>query len=89
MEGHEIAVLNNMLPLIEKYKPAILIEIIGDDNAAQIQQIVAPFNYSFVSIDEVNLSYEVDKLWDNDHHNFLLCNKAVIKLLKDAGLVRK
>ncbi len=89
VEGHEIAVLNNMLPLIEKYKPAILIEIIGDDNAAQIQQIVAPFNYSFVSIDEVNLSYEVDKLWDNDHHNFLLCNKTIIKTLKDAGLVSK
>lgn len=89
VEGHEIEVLNNMLPFIEKYKPTLLIEIIGDDNAATIQKLVAPYNYSFISIDEVNLSKKVDKLWDNDHHNFLLCNESTVEILRAEGLVSK
>ncbi len=88
VEGHEIPVLKNMLPLIEKYRPAILIEIIGDENALILDEMFKKLNYQFISIDEVNQSFVVEKLWDNDHHNFLICDREVIELLRAKELVK-
>ena len=87
VEGHEITVLNAMLPYIEKYKPAILIEIIGDENAKVLNEMFKKLNYLFISIDEENLSKQVDKMWDNNHHNFLICDEKTIHFLKSKMLV--
>lgn len=87
VEGHEITVLNSMLPYIEKFKPSIIIEIIGDENAEILTEMFLKFDYEFVSIDEINLSKKVEKLWDNDHHNFLICKKETVKYLRSINLV--
>jgi FkbM family methyltransferase len=88
VEGHEITVLNAMLPYIEKYKPAILIEIIGDENAEILTQMFKKLNYSFISMDEQNLSKQVDKMWDNHHHNFLVCKQETVDYLRGLNLVQ-
>ena len=88
VEGHEISVLKGMLPYLEKYKPAIIIEIIGDENAEVLNTMFKKLEYEFISIDEVNISVVVDKLWDNDHHNFLLCNKSTLTFLQSINLVK-
>jgi FkbM family methyltransferase len=88
VEGHEIAVLNAMLPYIEKYKPSILIEIIGDENAEVLTQMFKKINYSFISIDEHHISKQVDKMWDNNHHNFLVCNQEDVSYLQKLNLVQ-
>ena len=77
-----------MLPYLEKYKPAIIIEIIGDENAKVLNTMFKKIEYEFISIDEINISVVVDKLWDNDHHNFLLCDKSTLAFLQSINLVQ-
>jgi FkbM family methyltransferase len=88
VEGHEITVLKGMLPFLEQYKPAIIIEIIGDENAEILNALFKKLEYEFISIDEVTTSVVVDKLWDNDHHNFLLCDKSTLAFLQSIKLVQ-
>lgn len=87
VEGHEPTVLQSMLPYIEKSKPVILIEIIGDENAVQLQEMFIKLGYQFVSINEKDRSKVVERLWDNDHHNFLLCHGPTIEYLRKLDLV--
>ena len=44
-------------------------------------------DYEFISIDEENKSKKVNKLWDNEHHNFLICGKETVSYLQSIGLV--
>lgn len=88
VEGHEISVLNSMLPYLKEHKPSILIEIIGDENAKIMDEMFKTIGYEYVSIDEIHESIVVDKLWDNDHHNFLICDKKVINYLQSIQLVK-
>ena len=87
VEGHEITVLKSMLPYIEKFMPSIIIEIIGNDNAEILNAMFSEFEYEFVSIDEENKSKKVNKLWDNNHHNFLICSKETVNYLQSINLV--
>jgi hypothetical protein len=77
-----------MLPYLEKHKPTILIEIIGDENAETLNAMFNKMGYEFISINEVDQSVVVDKLWDNNHHNFLVTNRQVINFLKEKQLVK-
>jgi FkbM family methyltransferase len=88
VEGHEITVLNGMMPYIAKHKPAILIEIIGDENAEILTEMFNKLDYKYIAIDEEGLSLQVDKMWDNDHHNFLICENQTIDYLKSKSLVK-
>ena len=87
VEGHEIPVLENMYQRIKEDRPIILVEVIGDENAVALNNMFKPLGYKFISIDEENKSRVVDTLWDNHHHNFLLCDENVIKALQLKDLV--
>jgi FkbM family methyltransferase len=87
VEGHEIPVLENMYQRIKEDRPVILVEVIGDENAVALNNMFIPLGYKFISIDEENQSRVVDKLWDNEHHNFLLCDDKIIRSLQIKGLV--
>jgi FkbM family methyltransferase len=87
VEGHEVAVLNAMLPFIKESKPIILIEVIGDENAKIMDNMFKDIGYRYVSIDEISKSVVVNKLWDNDHHNFLICHDSTIEFLRGKGLI--
>ncbi len=88
VEGHEVNVLNSMRNHIERNLPTILLEIIGDDNATEINQMFSGIGYTFIAIDENTRSAKiVGKLWDNDHQNFLICGRALVDKLTRLGLV--
>ena len=87
VEGHEVAVLKSMFSILKKYRPAILIEVIGDENAVELQNIFSQLEYAFVSIDEINKSVVVKHLKDNDHHNFLVCDYHLVEFLRSNSLV--
>jgi len=87
VEGHEVPVLENMMDRIKKDRPILLIEVIGDENADQINKMFKPLGYKFISIDEQNISRVVESVWDNHHHNFLFCDESTIKSLQQKGLV--
>jgi FkbM family methyltransferase len=87
VEGHEITVLRAMLPYIKKWKPVLLVEIIGDENAEILNGMFTDLDYRFVSINETRKSVVATRLWDNDHHNFLICHDETISFLRGKGLV--
>jgi FkbM family methyltransferase len=89
VEGHEVEIITAMMPYIKKYKPSILIEVIGNKNADILNNLFRESNYEFISIDEINNSVLVDRLWDNDHHNFLICQKGIRQDLQSKNLVFK
>ena len=81
VEGHEVEVIESMMEYISKFEPNILIEILSDEIANSISKLVESINYHFISIDENTMPNEVDKLNNNDHHNFLLCNSSTFNSL--------
>jgi len=88
IEGHEAHVVKSMIPYLISHKPSILLEIIGKDSADELDAIFKQIGYQkYISIDEVNTSHEVDRLWDNDHHNFLICDEKTVTYLQSKGLV--
>jgi FkbM family methyltransferase len=88
VEGHEIAVMRSLRDHVEKHRPAILIEVIGDENAALLNEMLRPLDYVFISVDEVGRTAKVvDRLWDNDHQNFLICRPELADSLRSKGLV--
>lgn len=87
VEGHEITVLKGMMEAIREYRPVILIEVIGDESARQLDAMFRGLDYRFVSIDESGVSRVADRLWDNNHNNFLICHDSTILYLRGKGLV--
>jgi FkbM family methyltransferase len=85
VEGHEVNVLKSLILDIKSSRPAILIEIIGDDNALEINELLSGLEYKFFSIDEeAGRVVSVKKLWDNDHQNFLICTQNHIDYLNSS-----
>jgi hypothetical protein len=79
VEGHELSVVRSMKQILIDSHPAILIEIIGDNNATMLDEFFRSIGYEiYLSIDEKEGIRIVDKLWDNDHANFLICKKEAL-----------
>lgn len=87
-EGHEGKILRESTLFLEKFKPTILVEVIGNENAEIINSIANKLDYVRVAIDEVSMACVVDNVWDNDHHNFLLTSHENILTLKKNNLIR-
>ncbi len=87
VEGHEATVLESVRPMLAEYLPSVLVEVIGDDNAIRVGQLLGPLGYRFVSIDERSPPRVVDRIWDNDHHNFLACSVETLEYLGEQGLL--
>jgi FkbM family methyltransferase len=84
VEGHELAVVNSMKGFLAEHHPSILIEIISDVNAVDLDHFFRGIGYDlFLAIDEKRGVKIVNKLWDNDHANFLVCQKEMLKLIPD------
>jgi FkbM family methyltransferase len=66
---------------VEEHELEVLIEIIGNEKAREIQKICDPLGYFYYYIDEINPPVKTDNLVDNDHHNYLICTNEVAKLL--------
>lgn len=89
VEGHELAVMRSLHAHIAVHRPTILIEIIGDENAASLNTMLQPLDYVYISIDETDgTAKAVESLWDNDHQNFLICRPEVADALRSRGLTR-
>ncbi|MGF1534206.1 MAG: FkbM family methyltransferase [Bernardetiaceae bacterium] len=89
VEGHELAILEDMRDFLERDMPVILLEVIGDQAAESLDRLFKEIGYTtFISIDEINLSKRVEKIWDNDHHNFLICLEETYQYLQSKALVK-
>jgi FkbM family methyltransferase len=88
VEGHELAVLRSLYSELEVNRPTMIIEIISDESANEINELLSPLQYSYFSIDEINETLTlVSKLWNNNHQNFLVCTQEVIVYLKSLNIL--
>lgn len=82
VEGHELAVLQSMEETLKNYHPTILVEVIGDENAIKLDIFFKEMGYEiYLSIDENKGIKVVDKIWDNNHANFLICQKSILETI--------
>lgn len=92
VETHEVEVLEGFKNYIEKFEPTMLIEILNDEIAVGIEEIISNINYNFYNIDENKGIRQVQNLSKSDYYNFLICKPEIansIKILKELNEVYK
>lgn len=82
VETHEFEALSGMAEYLEKFKPTILIEILNDEVALKIENLVKNVNYLFFNINEHDSVRRVNSLTKSDYYNFLLCSREIAVKLK-------
>nr|WP_305891407.1 FkbM family methyltransferase [Methylomonas sp. SURF-1] len=88
VEGSELSVLETLWPILSSNLPSIILEIIGNDSADRINELLSTLDYDYFSIDEIGRRItKVDRLWDNNHQNFLICKAEILEYLKGFDVV--
>lgn len=86
VEMHEPEAIFGMMSILEKSRPAIIIEILNDDIGNRVEKLICNLDYLFFSINEVNEPKRVSKLSKSDFYNYLLCTQETAKFL---GLIKE
>jgi len=81
VETHEPEVLDGMGPYLERFRPAMLIEILNDDVAARVAERVEGLGYLYFNIDENKGVTRSERITHSDYYNFLFCDEATAKAL--------
>ena len=88
VEGHEADVLRGFKKHLGLYKPTILVEILSEEVARQVQQIVEEHHYLYFDIDEDGKVEQKDQICslyapgeNNSHFNYLLCQPVIAQHL--------
>jgi len=82
VEMHEPEVLQGFLAYIAIFKPIFLIEILNEEVAEKVQNLIEGLEYLYFNIDENTGIRKVDKVCKSDYYNFLFCDYEVAKKLK-------
>lgn len=82
VETHEPEVLEGFGPYLERFRPALLIEILDDDIAAKVSKLVAPVNYLYFNIDEHTGIRQTATIGKSDFFNYLFCSREQAEYLK-------
>ena len=78
VETHEPSVLKGFLKVLRRDRPTLLIELLNDDVAIQVAQLVDGLDYVYYNIDDNTWPPQrVDALTKSKHFNFLICQKQV------------
>lgn len=75
VETHEPEVLEGMGVYLRRFRPTLLIEILNDDIASQIQELIKHIDYLYFNLNEKGDIKRVNNLKKSDYHNFLICDK--------------
>ena len=75
VETYEPEVLEGMGIYLEKFSPPLLIEILNDDIARRVENLVSGKNYVYFCIDEKTGAIEkVEEIARGNSFNYLICN---------------
>jgi FkbM family methyltransferase len=77
VEKHEPKVLEGFNHFLSVYKPTILIEVLNNEIAREINDKVINLGYLFFNIDEKNGIVRTKKIEKSNGFNYLLCNETV------------
>ena len=83
VETHEVEVMMGFKENIRKFQPSILIEILNDEVAQGVMEIIEGIDYTFINIDEDKGFRIVDQLTKSDQYNFLICKKEIVQKLSN------
>ncbi len=82
VETHEPAVLRGFHESIQRDRPSMLIEILNEDVARQISDLLAGMGYQYYNIDDATWPPpRVQKLSTSGHFNFLVCQPNVAEAI--------
>lgn len=82
VETHEPEVLEGMGKYLREFKPTLLIEILNDEIAEKIENLIKELNYIYFNLNEKGSIKQVQSLTKSDFHNFLICSPEVALGLK-------
>lgn len=82
VETHEAEVLKGLGNYLGKFKPDMLIEILNDNVAENVEQLIAGLDYLYFNINENGSIRQTSKLSKSDFFNFLICKKETAEYLK-------
>lgn len=77
VETHEPEVLIGMGAYLQKYQPTLLIEVLNEEVASQLNKILSQLPYLFFNIDENKGIRQVENINKSDYYNFLCCSRQV------------
>ena len=82
VETHEPEVLSGFIDLLRRDKPALLIEILNDQVAARVEELVTGLGYLYYNIDDVTWPPEkAATLSKSKHFNYLFCQPETAKAI--------
>jgi FkbM family methyltransferase len=81
VETHEPEVLEGFAVYMKLYRPSIIIEVIREEIAERINELVNGLGYLYFNIDERAGIRRVDKISRSDFYNYLLCSEETAKNL--------
>lgn len=81
VETHEPEVLKGMGNYLTLFKPAILIEILNQEVANQVEELVKNIGYLYFNIDEKGLPKQTPHINQSEYYNYLLCSRSQAEML--------
>jgi FkbM family methyltransferase len=75
VETHEAEVIEGMGEFAAKFKPDFLIELLNDEVAGNVENLLKGIEYDFYNIDEKNGLTKCNQLTKSNSYNFLICKK--------------
>lgn len=82
VEGHEPEVLEGLGWHLDEMRPAMLIEILNDENAMKIEKLLNNKGYLYFNINEKGSFRQVRHLSKSDSYNFLITPKEIAEKIK-------
>lgn len=89
VETHEVEVLEGIGKYIQVWEPTMIIEILNDQVAKGIENILSDLNYNYYVIDETSGINMVPSLRKSDYYNFLICKPEIAARLNSIKLFEK
>lgn len=81
VETHEVEALQGFGEYLKKFQPTMLIEILSEDVARGVMELIKDIDYVYYNIDERTGIRKVENLSKSDYYNFLICNPVIAKNL--------
>lgn len=82
VETHEVEALEGFGKYLKAFEPTFIIEILTDEIALGIEEIISGIGYEYYVIDENSGLKKIDHLKKSDYYNFLICKPEVANKLK-------
>ena len=79
VETHEPEVLEGMGDYLKQFKPALLVEILSENEAKKIAELVKDIDYVFYDINENGKITKMEQPGKSSSFNYLICSESIAR----------